>query len=800
MNTSRSFIVRVIFVFACYAAVVSVSAQDYSVTTTGNAIVVTDNTGGGDTLNVTQPLAGNIRFTEAGATRTFSVDGGAFITGNSGNLSLTGINSITVNAQGGNDTVSIAAMTALPSLTVNGGTGNDTVSFTGNVTFNSDANLDLDLQNDDATPGTDQFNVNSGADVILSGLGFVTVRVSRNILFTAGSILRTANGNILLEANLQATPTAESFQGIDVGGTTVEATGTGVVTLSGRGGNGAANRGVYVRRLSSIAAAVRGGTTVGVTTTSVTGQGGVGSNPHGVDIDAGNVANGAQITSAGGNVFVNGTAGNTSGANNYGVIPVNGGVITSGGNGNVVVQGTGGAGTGGGNIGVIPHQGVGTITSGGNGTVTVTGTGGNGPSSHGIQFFRTGRIISGGAGAVSVTGTGGGANGHGVWLNPVDGAEQARIGSGGGTVTVQGTPSGNAIGIILAGSTAGTQPHITSSGNADVTIISDTMVFDGGGTSQIGGGTGIVNLRQLTNGRGIALGGVDSGSGVGLTDGELDFVIASVVNIGNANTGSFQVAPSTISQTKTINIIAPVGLSVQSFGDLGIFGTITGVTTSTGTIRPGASPGVINSIGNFTMNPGSGFVVEFGGTTPGNGANNYDQLNVTGTVNITNAVLTTASFGGFSPTTADSFVIINNDGVDAVIGMFAGMPQGHPIPNFAGNGLAGVIRYDGGDGNDVVIQTRLSPTSANVGLAGRVVTSDGRGIAYARVTIAGGQLAHPRVSLTNPFGYYSFVDLPAGFTYVVSVGSKTYNFTPPTRVVTLNDGVADFVFVADPIE
>ena len=66
----------------------------------------------------------------------------------------------------------------------------------------------------------------------------------------------------------------------------------------------------------------------------------------------------------------------------------------------------------------------------------------------------------------------------------------------------------------------------------------------------------------------------------------------------------------------------------------------------------------------------------------------------------------------FTPAVGQSFVIIDNDGNDAVIGTFAGLAEGAIIDSdFNGAGLAAAITYVGGDGNDVAI-TILPPITA----------------------------------------------------------------------------------------
>jgi hypothetical protein len=89
------------------------------------------------------------------------------------------------------------------------------------------------------------------------------------------------------------------------------------------------------------------------------------------------------------------------------------------------------------------------------------------------------------------------------------------------------------------------------------------------------------------------------------------------------------------------------------------------------------------------------------------------------------------------------------------------------------------------------------PTAAGANLAGRIVTSDGRGISKARVTLVD-DIGQVRTFITNGFGYYSFYGLQTGATYTVSVQSKSYQFNPSARAVSVQDNVSDFNFTAEP--
>lgn len=87
----------------------------------------------------------------------------------------------------------------------------------------------------------------------------------------------------------------------------------------------------------------------------------------------------------------------------------------------------------------------------------------------------------------------------------------------------------------------------------------------------------------------------------------------------------------------------------------------------------------------------------------------------------------------------------------------------------------------------------LAPTAADVSVSGRVLTADGRGIANAVVNLTD-QSGQTRQALTSPFGYYSFDDVQAGETYIATVRSKRYTFTP--RTLNVADQLTGVDFVA----
>lgn len=90
-----------------------------------------------------------------------------------------------------------------------------------------------------------------------------------------------------------------------------------------------------------------------------------------------------------------------------------------------------------------------------------------------------------------------------------------------------------------------------------------------------------------------------------------------------------------------------------------------------------------------------------------------------------------------------------------------------------------------------------APTASAASLSGRVLTPDGRGIRNVTMTIEGGNLTERRYVRTSSFGWFTFDELRAGETYVVTVNSRRYWFQLPSRVITLTSSVSDVDFIAE---
>ena len=526
-------------------------APNYVVTYAGGHLTCTDISGNGDTLVLQEKTgeAGSVRLFASG--RTFSVNGGLNTNSETAAFATADLNSVTLNAGAGNDTITILSNITgstlnLPGLTINGGTGDDQVNLSVSVTFKPDASLNVDLQDDDATPGTDNILTASSVQLLLSGTGGADFKASRRVAFASGSVLEVENGNILVEANQQAVATAGSFSGQEFLNARVEATGSGSVTLRGRSGNGGAFiMGVAVRDGAQVLAGAGGIVIEG------SGQGGhTNGGNYGVSVGAGLTQ--ALVKAVGGDISITGVAGSGGTANlNIGVVVEGQGEVEATGAGKATLHGTGGntTGTGPNNHGIFLNGSARVTTE--NGKLTLTGISGGGAGSTtniGVNLFSALLVGPSGTGDLQITGTPGGA-GAGVGVNLTSNAllstpagditiSGTAAPQGGDGVSLANTVSANGGDISITGAGAGTgnghdgitaSQLISTTGTGSVTLhgtaapaghgigvtltnSTSTVQTGGGGISitGIGGSGGTSNLSA-----GVRVGGLVSGPAPG---------------------------------------------------------------------------------------------------------------------------------------------------------------------------------------------------------------------------------------------------------------------------------------------
>ncbi len=580
-------------------------------------------------------------------------------------------------------------------------------------------------------------------DVIVTGEGG-TGGESENIGVVVNGLIRSQNGSVTVEGTGGGTAVATSDHNYGVyvsSDGVIEATGSGAVSVTGTGGGGTSgewtgdrNYGVHVASGGQIRATGSG-------TVSVEGTGGSwwGNENHGVFV----TGSGSSITSQDGDVSVTGQAGGgISGEGNYGagVRVDNGGVIGSGGEGDVSIEGRGADGLGEGKIGVVvgalgliaTNQGslsilgvggdgdgnswsggrnygvyvLGYIASTQQGNVAVTGKGGGAGSdsfdNFGVWFYGANAYIASSGAAVTIDGTGGAASGGrnlGVWVS-ADALVEANH-----SVTLVGRGGAGSIshGVLLSdtvirsyysisvlgeaeGGTSGVGLHLeraSLSWAAEITVTADSVNLQST-EAALDAGTGTFTIRPLTSGTRIDLGGADVLTGVdrtlGLTDAELDRIVAGTLILGDAQSGDVTISAAITRSART-------DMEIRSGGDIrfdpGSVSTAGGALSLTsgaaGSIRPlragtDAAASAVALQGVLAIDLNGPFL-----------DTDYHRLVVNGEVNLAGAELT---LGGDYVVQPGDFLTI----VSAAnrTGFFAGLPNGSVV-NF--NGVQLTVSY-----------------------------------------------------------------------------------------------------------
>lgn len=134
--------------------------------------------------------------------------------------------------------------------------------------------------------------------------------------------------------------------------------------------------------------------------------------------------------------------------------------------------------------------------------------------------------------------------------------------------------------------------------------------------------------------------------------------------------------------------------------------------------------------------------------------------------------------------------VVANGGGTSVAGGFR--LEGTAGQNAAGEQMTGgVFTQVGGFWQPVP----LAPTAASVTVSGRVLTSTGRTVNRARVTITD-MLGNSRAALTNAFGYFRIGNIAAGESHLVWVVSRRYTFEP--QLISVGQDVTGLTITALP--
>lgn len=477
------------------------------------------------------------------------------------------------------------------------------------------------------------------SDIALAGTGSISITSPDSVVVRN---LTTVDGDIDLSANQQAVPKPGNYDGVNA--YQVHATGTGNITILGRGGTqyNFSNKGVIAD----------------------------------------------EITVHDGDLRIVGEGGNKADqTNDYGVALYN---LAATGAGSIDVTGASGDSARPGYRGIEQR---GQITTN-DGDISLTGVSRNSNTTlsvnEGIVLY--GDLSAGGAGRVVLQGQGGGkSTGLAIGVYMFD----SLITTAGGDILV--SASGGAEGMRLEG----TAEITTALHGGDITLAADTIrIFDTASVKTLD--TAAVHLQTKTPGAAIQLGGPDAPGVLGLTSAELGRVSTGTIEIGKADSGpiTFVNGIARISDAVNFRLISGADIALQAgFG--------TGALVSGGgsiTLTPGAEGRITAKKAGIDLNA-AGQMVDFGTDATLrfsiNGAavdTQYDQLNVVGGIDLTDVKL---SLGGtYVPGPGESFVLVQNDAADPIVGQFAGLAEG-AVLHVGGRPMR--ITYTGGSGNDVVL-------------------------------------------------------------------------------------------------
>jgi hypothetical protein len=155
------------------------------------------------------------------------------------------------------------------------------------------------------------------------------------------------------------------------------------------------------------------------------------------------------------------------------------------------------------------------------------------------------------------------------------------------------------------------------------------------------------------------------------------------------------------------SVLTTVASGATISGD-GITGALT--VLAGGDIKPGNSPGSLDISGNYIQ--AGTYTAEINGLIAGTG---YDQINVTGGVNITGGSLVTMFSGTYALN--NMVFILTNDAADAIIGTYNSFAQGAVVANYGGfdwriSYLADSVGSTFTGGNDIALMAIPEPNAA----------------------------------------------------------------------------------------
>ena len=234
----------------------------------------------------------------------------------------------------------------------------------------------------------------------------------------------------------------------------------------------------------------------------------------------------------------------------------------------------------------------------------------------------------------------------------------------------------------------------------------------------------------------------------------------------------------TVGETHNDGVITSQGEFTLSGGALDGNGTIWTNVNNTGGIVAPRKTDCLTINGNLNQGIAGTQLLEVYGTVVCSG---YGQLLVNGTVSLGGVFDLSLSEGFQLPVTGLQFCIIDNDGTDAVIGTFDGLPE---RGIFAGGDELFQISYVGGTGNDVVL------TSLGQGVVVTTTAATGFGSFIEAIDLANGRPGLDLIAFAIP------ATSQVGGTYLIDHGD---NDLPQISNPIVIDASTQFDYVNRPI-